>query len=148
VILDSKISPKEVRLVAKEDGYVIEDEVDEETKNRPCLTEKQAVALASYAKALEAHFGCPQDIEWAIDEKNEPLLLQTRPLRLERNERGKSPPRAEPVSGYSLVLEGGEIVCPGVGSGVAHIVRSVEDLMTFPEGGVLVAANPLPSTSS
>jgi pyruvate,water dikinase len=43
-----------------------------------------------------------------------------------------------------LVLEGGEIVCPGVGSGVAHIVRSVDDLMTFPEGGVLVAATSSP----
>jgi pyruvate,water dikinase len=144
LLLDSKISPKEVRLVAKEDGYVVEDQVDEETRSRPCLTEKQAVALASYANALEAHFGCPQDIEWAIDEKNEPLLLQTRPLHMERHESGKSPARAEPVSGYSLLLEGGEIVCPGVGSGVAHIVRSVDDLMTFPEGGVLVAATSSP----
>ena len=144
VLLDSKISPKQVRLVAKEDGYVVEDHVDEQQETRPCLTEKQAVTLASHAKALEEHFGCPQDIEWAINEKNETLLLQTRPLRLERNEAGKSPARTEPVPGYPLVLEGGEIVCPGVGSGVAHIVRSVDDLMTFPDGGVLVASTSSP----
>jgi pyruvate,water dikinase len=144
VLLDSKISPKKVRLVAKEDGYVVENQVDEEMRNRPCLTEDQAVTLASYAKALEEHFGCPQDIEWAIDENNEPLLLQTRPLRMERFEAGESPLRAEPVSGYPLVLEEGEIIYPGVGSGVAHIVRTVDDLMTFPEGGVLVAATSSP----
>jgi pyruvate, water dikinase len=144
VLLDSKISPKRVRLVATEDGRVVEDRVDEAARNQPCLTEKQALTLASYAKALEEHFGCPQDVEWAINEKDEPLLLQTRPLRLERNERAKSPGRTEPVSGYPVVLEGGEIVCPGVGSGTAHIVRSLDDLMTFPEGGVLVASTSSP----
>ncbi len=144
VLLDSKISPKQVRLLADEAGYVVEDQVGEDMRNRPCLTEEQAVTLAAYAGALEAHFGCPQDIEWAIGQSGEPVLLQTRPLHLEGTGNGKSPGRAEPVSGYPLVLEGGDIVCQGVGSGVAHIVRTMEDLMTFPEGGVLVAATSSP----
>jgi pyruvate,water dikinase len=143
VLLDSKISPKRVRLVAGADGYIAEDQVDEKTQKQPCLTGDQAVTLASYAKVLEEHFGCPQDIEWAIDQNNKPVILQTRPLRLERND-GESPAFAEPVPGYTMLLEGGDIVCPGVGSGPAHIVRSMDDLMSFPDGGVLVAVTSSP----
>jgi pyruvate,water dikinase len=143
VLLDSKISPKRVRLVAKADGYIAEDRVDEETQKQACLTEEQAVTLASYGKVLEEHFGCPQDIEWAINQNNEPVILQTRPLHLESND-GKSPATAEPVPGYTMLLEGGDVVCPGVGSGPAHIVRSMDALISFPDGGVLVAATSSP----
>jgi pyruvate,water dikinase len=143
-ILDAKISPKDVGLVAKEEGYIEEVQVDEETKKRPCLTEEQAVTLAAFGKALEEHFGCPQDIEWAFNQNNEPVILQTRPLRLEKHESGDSPATAEPVPGYTVLLEMGDIVCPGVGFGTAHIVRSMDDLMSFPDRGVLVASTSSP----
>jgi phosphohistidine swiveling domain-containing protein len=31
---------------------------------------------------LQAHFGCPQDIEWAIDERGQLWILQSRPITL------------------------------------------------------------------
>jgi pyruvate,water dikinase len=143
-LLDSKISPKKVSLVAKEEGYIKEAQVDEETQKQPCLTGEQAVTLAAYGKTLEEHFGCPQDIEWAINQNNEPVILQTRPLRLEKHDSRESSVAAESAPGYTVLLEGGDIVCPGVGSGPAHIVRSMDDLMSFPDGGVLVAATSSP----
>jgi pyruvate,water dikinase len=144
VLLDSKISQKRVRLVAKAEGYIADDQVDEDTQKQPCLTEEQAVTLAAYGKVLEEHFGCPQDTEWAINQNNEPVILQTRPLRLEKRDSPESPATAERVPGYTMLLEGGDVVCPGVGSGPAHIVRSMDDLMSFPDGGVLVAATSSP----
>jgi pyruvate, water dikinase len=60
-------------------------------RGRPCLTDDEARALALVARQVEEHFGCPQDIEWALlgdDPACPPLhgetadrimLLQSRP---------------------------------------------------------------------
>ena len=54
-------------------------------RDAPCLTDEEIRALASVARKVEAHYGVPQDIEWAIlDEPAAPaaervVLLQSRP---------------------------------------------------------------------
>ena len=35
-------------------------------RGRPCLTDDEARALASIGQRVEAHYGLPQDIEWAL----------------------------------------------------------------------------------
>jgi pyruvate,water dikinase len=45
-----------------------------------CLTDAQATALAAIGRRVEAHFGTPQDIEWALDGDGEPWLTQARPI--------------------------------------------------------------------
>jgi len=45
----------------------------------PCLTNEQVAALAAVGERVEAHFGVPQDIEWAIDAAGAVFLLQARP---------------------------------------------------------------------
>lgn len=45
----------------------------------PALTGEQAIAVAVLARRAEAHFGAPQDIEWAI-ENGTLFLLQSRPI--------------------------------------------------------------------
>jgi len=142
VLLESKISEKPVLLAAKSDGYLEEVQVHSEHRNHPCLTAEQAVMLANFALRLENHFQCPQDIEWAMDQDNRLVILQTRPLRTEKN--GKKQTDSPRVEGYPLILEGGSIACPGVGFGPAHFVRSENDLVSFPDSGVLVAAHSSP----
>ncbi|MFL5732097.1 MAG: PEP/pyruvate-binding domain-containing protein, partial [Chloroflexia bacterium] len=44
------------------------------------LTDEQVVALAHLGEQVEAHFGAPQDIEWAIDEAGVLWLTQSRPI--------------------------------------------------------------------
>ncbi|WP_374223622.1 PEP/pyruvate-binding domain-containing protein [Arthrobacter sp. ISL-30] len=46
----------------------------------PCLEEGQVTALADLGRLVEAHFGAPQDIEWAIDHDGKPWLTQARPI--------------------------------------------------------------------
>ncbi|MHA6618819.1 PEP/pyruvate-binding domain-containing protein [Pseudonocardia sp. DLS-67] len=46
----------------------------------PCLTEAQATVLADVGRRVEAHFGAPQDIEWALDGGGELWLTQARPI--------------------------------------------------------------------
>ena len=45
-----------------------------------CLTDDQVRALADLGKKVEAHFGAPQDTEWAIDARGQIWLTQARPI--------------------------------------------------------------------
>jgi pyruvate, water dikinase len=58
-------------------------EVDEARADTPCLTDPQLKAIAALAKTAEKHYGCPQDIEWAVDadlaDGDNVILLQSRP---------------------------------------------------------------------
>ncbi|MEV1076499.1 PEP/pyruvate-binding domain-containing protein [Micromonospora parva] len=45
-----------------------------------CLTSAHLADLRATGERLQAHFGCPQDIEWAIDAHDVQWLLQARPI--------------------------------------------------------------------
>jgi pyruvate,water dikinase len=49
----------------------------------PSLTDEEIVAIARLARVAEKHYGCPQDVEWAIDDDlpagRDVVLLQARP---------------------------------------------------------------------
>lgn len=58
-------------------------ETDPERAEAPCLSDPQLKAIAALAKTAERHYGCPQDIEWAVDadlaDGDNVILLQARP---------------------------------------------------------------------
>jgi pyruvate, water dikinase len=62
---------------------VIEEDVPAEQQNAACLDDNELRALVEIAKRVERHYGCPQDIEWAIARDFPPgenvFLLQSRP---------------------------------------------------------------------
>jgi pyruvate,water dikinase len=58
-------------------GQVIERALEDSKK--PVLSDDQAVAIAGLARKAEAHFGRPQDIEWAMADGNL-FMLQSRPI--------------------------------------------------------------------
>jgi phosphohistidine swiveling domain-containing protein len=45
-----------------------------------CLSDAQVRGLAALGARVEAHFGAPQDIEWALDAEGACWLLQSRPI--------------------------------------------------------------------
>jgi pyruvate,water dikinase len=104
------------------------------------LTDEEAAQLARWARRLEAHFGEPQDIEWAMDPQRKLFVLQSRPLALASS---ISEPRP-PVSGAKLLVRGGEIVCPGLATGIAVHLDEDGDFDAFPDRGVLVVKRPSP----
>ncbi len=57
--------------------------LDDETANAPSLSDPEIVAIAQLARTAEKHYGCPQDIEWAVDQDlpagADVVLLQARP---------------------------------------------------------------------
>ncbi len=142
VIVEKHVSIKPIRAVMHEQGDIIEEPVPNDMQEQLCLTDDQMLLLADYGKKLEAHFQSPQDVEWALNENDELVILQSRPLHIgfEDLEMAKK----EPVTGFTLLCEGGEIACPGIGFGKTHVIRNEKNLLDFPEGGVLVATRSSP----
>src|SRR2546429_1707199 len=65
-IIERHLGEKQVLIRALPDGGTERVESAEQSK-RSSLTDEQLVALAKLGMQVEAHFGAPQDIEWAID---------------------------------------------------------------------------------
>ncbi len=130
------------RLMPGEDGRLREEDVPAAQREAPCLTDAQAAELARIGMRVEAHYGVPQDVEWALDPAGRLLLLQARPLTTTPRGDARTTPLLE---GYPLLLHGGEPACPGVGYGPVLQPKDAEELALFPEGGILVATHSSPS---
>lgn len=81
-VTDRTISDKTVEHVLDGDR-VVERPVDEDRRTVPCVSDADIQAVAALARRAERHYGCPQDVEWAIDplrpEDDKVVLLQSRP---------------------------------------------------------------------
>lgn len=58
------------------DGAIVERSVADK---QPALTDVQVVQLARLGRQIEAHFGCPQDIEWCLAD-GDLHVVQSRPI--------------------------------------------------------------------
>jgi len=141
-IVDKEISEKQLRYVCLPEEGVCREEIDAEGK-QPALTDEQALELARIALQLEEHFQGPQDIEWCIDGNGRLYILQSRPLKQLDIEARRETETQVPVDN-PLVLRGGQMASPGVAAGEAYLVATNADLLSFPEGAVLVTAVPHP----
>jgi pyruvate,water dikinase len=139
IILNKRISDQETMLVYGTEGKLKEVMVPDEIKGKQCLTDEQIRILVRYALDLERHYGCPQDIEWAIGSDNQPCILQTRPLRICIQASTSEAAIPTRIKGYNILLDKGVIACKGIGYGKAFILKDEENLKDFPEGAVLIA---------
>ncbi len=143
-IIKRNIVNKEKMLICMKDGGIEEIPVPEDRREKPCLTDEQIKILTGYGVILEQHFGSPQDIEWAVGVDGKIYILQSRPLRtfMYQNSSSAVPPTR--IEGYNILLDKGIIASKGVGYGKAFILKEVDDLKNFPEGGVLIAKHTNP----
>ncbi|EKO38630.1 MAG: phosphoenolpyruvate synthase/pyruvate phosphate dikinase [Solidesulfovibrio magneticus str. Maddingley MBC34] len=110
----------------------------------PSITDDQALALAEATITLEAMYGAPVDVEWAIDASGGLEFLQCRELVQLPSQTGGGSDR---VYGTPLV-SGGVTASPGAGFGPVFVVRREADLLQFPRGAVLVAVEAPPRYAS
>lgn len=74
------ISDKAIRHAPAACGGIESRPVEEALRRAPCLSDEQLQTLRGIARRVERHYGCPQDIEWAVERTSgEVLLLQSRP---------------------------------------------------------------------
>ena len=62
-------------------------EVPHNLQKRSMLTDGEIVAISKYGIQIENHYGVPQDIEWAIDDRGKIFLLQARPETVFKKEK-------------------------------------------------------------
>jgi pyruvate,water dikinase len=142
-VLERRVARKTRQSILADSG-VVAAAVDPELQDRPCLSDDQLRQLAAYGRRLEAHYGEPQDVEWAIDDDLRLLVLQSRPLTalaMQSAADGAPPP---PAPGYELLASGGDVACSGAACGPAHVVLDPEDLHDFPDQGVVLAPHSSP----
>ncbi len=78
-ISDKKVSSKKLAVYALKDGGTQAQEIEPEWQNRQALTDEQMLQLERIGRKIEAHFGCPQDIEWCLVDDTF-SIVQSRPI--------------------------------------------------------------------
>lgn len=83
-VIRRKIADKRARDVPVEGGTGVRTEpVPEELRTMPAVDDGELRCLVELARKVEDHYGCPQDLEWAIStsapEGENVFLLQSRP---------------------------------------------------------------------
>jgi len=107
------------------------------------LDAPQALKLARWGLELEDYFKQAQDIEWAVNRRQEIALLQSRPLN-----QGTAPAEAIECkfddSHHEPLLQNGERAAAGIAAGPVYNLAEHGELASVPEGAVLVARNASP----
>jgi len=137
-IIRKTIPSKTIMLVRKPDGGTEEKNVPDELKDRQVITDEQVSELAKYALTIEQHYGRVMDIEWGVDKQTGKLLiLQARPETVWSLK--KSPiEKTAAVTTEKKILLKGLPSSPGLGSGKAHVILSVDHVSEFQSGEILV----------
>ncbi|MEZ4867241.1 MAG: phosphoenolpyruvate synthase [Caldilineaceae bacterium] len=77
--LDAVIADKQLAIRPLPEGGTVQVKLEEPERSARVLTPAQTVALATLGSRIEAHYGKPQDIEWALA-GGELYVVQSRPI--------------------------------------------------------------------
>ncbi|MEY3885660.1 MAG: hypothetical protein RIS87_1435, partial [Pseudomonadota bacterium] len=116
-------------------------DVDAADSDRYSLSNEDVLELARYAMTIEAHYGCPMDIEWGkngID--NKLYILQARPETVKSQESLNNITETFKLNKHKAIpLVVGRAVTQKVGVGPVRIVLDPADMHLVQPGDVLVA---------
>jgi len=130
----TKVQPRQSK------GGIRSKLLDQNLCDRPSLKPEQLRLLAETAMKLESFFKHPQDIEFAFDQQEQLVILQTRALNIEQSKPHLVCDLSSMEANYPILMEGkGTIVQEGVAMGTVRLVKSEEDLIDLPQGSILVA---------
>jgi pyruvate, water dikinase len=101
---------------------------DEDEADAPALSDDEVRLLAELGRQIEAHYGSPQDTEWAFDPDERAYILQSRPVTTTVHEAGEA----------GDVLLRGLGAAPGTGSGRVRLVAELADAASLQDGEILV----------
>ncbi|WP_127476585.1 phosphoenolpyruvate synthase [Microbacterium sulfonylureivorans] len=120
------------------DSTVLADVADDD-RTRFSITDQQVEELARSALAIEAHYGHPMDIEWALDGVDGILyIVQARPETVVTRQ-DHSVLRRFVLGARSDVLAAGRAVGQKIGHGPVRVMHDLTLMHQFQPGDVLVA---------
>jgi len=170
-VSETTVAEKKTQFVRdSETGETVEESVPPEKQGERVLDAEELAELRDLGEEIEAHYGVPQDVEWAIA-GGEVYLLQSRPITTiadQGEERaaggstgnagtggdvGSTTARAKgglADGGVGETRDTGEAAVTGLGatpgraSGDVSIVEDLDELDTVGEGDIIVAAMTTP----
>ncbi|MFH1216415.1 MAG: PEP/pyruvate-binding domain-containing protein [Pseudomonadota bacterium] len=126
---ESQVAGKTRRLVSAGDGGVREEKLDASASSAQVLSVNEIMTLTRIGLAVEERLGGPQDIEWAVNNQGQVVLLQSRPLKVIAG----STPSKNNASSRQSILTGGQIASPGRAAGRVRIINNRQDLEELTE---------------
>jgi len=138
-IVKRNVPKKTIQLVRVPSGGTERKPVSPDLQDRQVLTDEQIKELAKYAIDIEEHYKKPMDLEWALDERTDKLLiLQARPETVWALRQVEVKPEMLAVTTERKVLVHGLPVSPGLAIGKVHVIPTVDRINEFQKGEVLV----------
>lgn len=139
-VIARETGAKERKMVYSHGGSALTRMVDTTERERDALvlTDAEAVLLARWATAVEQHYGCPMDMEWAKDGMTgELFMVQARPETVQAR-RSSSMFRTYHLQQQGQVIATGAAVGDSIAKGNVCVVRDAKDIESFTDGSVLV----------
>ncbi|MGM0864174.1 MAG: phosphoenolpyruvate synthase [Bacillota bacterium] len=78
-IIEKRIASKKLAIYGRNGGGTETHSIHPDQQMAAALTDEQIVQLARLGRQIEAYFGCPQDIEWCL-ENDSFYIVQSRPI--------------------------------------------------------------------
>ena len=132
-LLHARVGTQFFEIVRGPDGEDQRVELDAAEGGRRVLSDQEVIEVARIGLATEAHYGSPQDMEWAMA-GGETYLVQSRPVTAVG---GLAAPAATAEAGTLLVQ--GLAASAGRASGVVRVLQSPDQGERLQAGEVLVA---------
>ncbi len=149
--VEARLGRQEFAIVRGADGHDERVELAADAGAAQVLAEAQISELAALGLDIEAHYGQPQDVEWALDPDGRWWIVQSRPITTlgagggahpaelaeSADPSGAAPSERQPAEAEVLVA--GLAASPGIGSGPVRRLSDPEEGKALLAGEVLVA---------
>ncbi len=139
-ILEKRRGAKEIKIIYDTSGETPIREVPTSKAEREAfvLSDPEILTLARWAATIEAHYGCPMDMEWARDgESNELFIVQARPETVQ-SRLGSGEVKTYTLKSAGKPLVKGLAIGSAIVTGRVAVIETAADIGRFPEGAVLV----------
>ncbi|HEX2435722.1 MAG TPA: phosphoenolpyruvate synthase [Solirubrobacterales bacterium] len=136
-ILAREVRRKELVIEPQADGGTVTRELSGDEAHKPVLDDDEVREVAELGRRIEAHYGSPQDTEWAFDPEGDAWMLQSRPVTSAGGApMGDAGPAGAAADGEVLVSGLG--AAPGSASGAVRVIRELGEADGLDDGEILV----------
>ena len=139
-IIKKELGDKRLKMVysAAHGGTTELLETSEAERSRFVLSDEQVLELARWCARIEKHYGCPMDVEWAMDgDSGELYVVQARPETVQ-SRAGAGSFRSYALKESGPVLLKGLALGEAIASGTVRVMHAADDMDSFQDGEILV----------
>ncbi len=141
-ILRKNLGSKAIKMVFSENpqpGKTVDTvDVDNADSMRFALDNDDIIELARQAVTIEKHYGRPMDIEWGKDGTDGKLYILQARLETVQSRSGKTIHRFT-LKSQSDVLSRGRSIGQKIGTGMAKVISSIDEMHRVQAGDVLIS---------